>query len=131
MYLFSVDKETAGDFLSIGPSEDTHGKLGPAGSHQPGKPHLARFHLKVYVLNHLPFAVVRMEYIPVLYFKNRLPYLNTFPERIAVGKLPPYHSLDNPVFGKVVLSFLQCFDGMSVTDYGNGIRHITDFVQLM
>ena len=72
-----------------------------------------------------------MVYVPVLNLEDRISDGHSLADRITVRQLTSHHALDDAVLRKIIHALGQRLNGVSVTNNGDGIRHITDLIELV
>ena len=131
-HFFTAYEDLSADPGSVAFSEYTHGKLGTSRAHQSGNSHNLSFtHIERNVVYNLSFGIKGMMYCPVFYFHGDIADLHARTFRETVCQFTSYHALNDTGFGDIVFFFVQCFDGGSIADDCDLIRHVGNLVELM
>ena len=69
--------------------------------------------------------------VPVLQLEDGVADLHALTLGVTVGQFTTDHTLDDALFGEVILALFQGLDGVTVTDDGDGVSNVADLVQLM
>ena len=132
MDLLAVHEQLAGDVGAVAVTEDGHGQLRSARTHQAGDAHhLALADMEGNIVDDLLVGIDGMIDIPVFDLHGHVADFHIVALGEAVGDLPANHALDDPVLADIVGALVQRLDGMAVTDDGDVIGNVGYLVELM
>ncbi len=131
-HFLPVDLQSASEEFSIRLAENAHGQLRASGTHQSVNTYdLSLAYMDGDVVNNLALRIQRVLHRPVINLQIDFADRNSFPFREAVGDLPAYHALDDSVLVHIVTGIVNGFDGRTIANHRDLIRHIGNLVQLM